>query len=101
MSWTLILALAAGSYLAKVTGLTMGGRLTKRPVVVDVAALLPPALLSSLVVVQTLGVAGSVDLVDAEVLGVAAGAIAVSLRAPFIVVVIVSAAVAALARTIS
>ena len=99
MSWTLILALAAGSYLFKVMGLAMGSRLTQRPVVVDVAEFLPPALLSSLVVVQTLGVAGSVDVVDARVLGVAAGAVA--LRAPFIVVVLVSAAVAALARAIS
>ena len=101
MSWTLILTLAAGSYLFKVTGLAMGARLTQTPLVVGVAALLPPALLSSLVVVQTVGVDGSVDFLDARVLGVAAGAVAVALRAPFIVVVATSAAVAALARAVS
>ena len=101
MSWTLILVLAAGSYLFKVTGLMMGTRLTQTPVVTGIAPLLPPALLAALVVVQTLVVDGSVDVVDARALGVAAGAVAVALRAPFIVVVAISAAVAALARAVS
>jgi branched chain amino acid efflux pump len=62
--------------------------------------LLPPALLAALVVVQTFADGTSLTL-DARAAGVAAGGVAVALRAPFIVVVIVAAATAALLRAVT
>ncbi|MGZ0067510.1 AzlD domain-containing protein [Microbacterium arborescens] len=55
------------------------------------------ALLSALVVVQTLG-AGAAIVVDARVPAVAAAAVLLALRAPFLVVVAVAALVAAALR---
>lgn len=55
------------------------------------------ALLSALVVVQTLG-AGAAIVVDARVPAVAAAAVLLALRAPFLVVVAVAAVVAAALR---
>ncbi|QLD10578.1 AzlD domain-containing protein [Microbacterium oleivorans] len=55
------------------------------------------ALLSALVVVQTLG-AGAAVVLDARVPAVVAAAVLLALRAPFLVVVAVAALVAALLR---
>ena len=56
---------------------------------------LPFALLTSLVVIQTFAASGGGFTVDARIVGLAAAVIALLLRAPFIVVVIIGAAVAA------
>ena len=64
--------------------------------VVDVLA---PAMLAALVVTQTFG--GDRELVvDARLAGVAAGAVAVWLRAPLLVVMIVAGLTAALIRLV-
>jgi branched-subunit amino acid transport protein len=65
-----------------------------RPRVRRIAALLPVALLAALVAVQTFG-SGQALVVDARLPGVAAAAIALVLRAPFLVVVVVAGVVAA------
>ena len=65
-----------------------------RPRVRRIAALLPVALLAALVAVQTFG-SGQTLVVDARLAGVAAAAIALVLRAPFLVVVVVAGVVAA------
>jgi branched-subunit amino acid transport protein len=59
-----------------------------------IAALLPVALLAALVAVQTFG-SGQALIVDARFPGVAAAAIALVLRAPFLVVVVAAGVVAA------
>lgn len=60
---------------------------------------LAPAVLAALVVTQT--VAGHRSIVfDARLAGLAAGAVAVALRAPLLVVVVVAAATAALVRLV-
>ena len=60
-------------------------------------ALIPAALFSALIAVQTVG--GDEALVlDARILGVGAGAVAVWRKAPFVVVVVVAMAVTALVR---
>ena len=61
------------------------------------AALIPPALFAALIAVQTLESDGAVQL-DARAVGVAAGAVAVWRRAPFVLVVVVAMAVTALIR---
>ena len=59
--------------------------------------LLAPALLAALVLTQTVGGDRTVE-VDERLLGVAAAGVALLLRAPTLVVVVVAAAVTALAR---
>lgn len=63
------------------------------------ATVLPVALLAGLVVVQVLGDGRSLA-VDARLAGLGAGALALWLRAPFLVVVVVAAGTAALLRAV-
>jgi uncharacterized membrane protein len=99
MSWSGIVVLAAGSYALKLIGLAViGPHATRRwRGAVAVAALLPPAVLSALVAVQTFG-GDRALVVDARAAGVAAAVAAAWRRAPFPVVVLVGAAVTALLR---
>jgi branched chain amino acid efflux pump len=95
-----IVGLGLGTYALKAAGpLLLGGR--RLPARVErVAQQLPAALLASLVVVST--VAGDRALVvDARLAGVVAGGVALRLRAPFIVVVVVAVAVTGGLRTIA
>jgi uncharacterized membrane protein len=83
---------AAGCYGLKLAGLT-APRL-RHPRVQQAALLLPVALLAGLVVVQTFST-GHRLTVDARAGGLAAAAVALALRAPFLVVVAVGALTAA------
>lgn len=100
MTWTAILLSAAGCYLLKLVGLSVPQRLLEHPVAARVAALLPVALLAALAAVQTF-TDGTRLVVDARLAGVAAAVVALLLRAPFLVVVGVAAATAALVRLVS
>lgn len=99
MSWVAIVVLAVGTYALKAVGpVLVGGRPLPRRLG-EVAALLPAALLAALVAVQTLGGNGGIHL-DARIAGVAAAAVAVWLRAPFLAVIAVGAGTAALLRAL-
>jgi branched-subunit amino acid transport protein len=98
--WAAVLATSAGCYLLKLTGLSVPERVLDSPRVRAVAALLPVALLAALAAVQTFG-AGRSLVVDARVAGLAFAVVALVLRAPFIVVVVGAAAVAALLRALT
>jgi branched-subunit amino acid transport protein len=95
--WIGVLACAGGCYLLKLAGLSVPETVLERPLVRRMAALLPVALLAALVAVGTFA-DGRGLVVDARAAGVAAAFIALLLRAPFLLVVIVAAAVAALVR---
>jgi branched-subunit amino acid transport protein len=97
--WLVILGTAAGCYLVKLAGLSVPARVLEHPVVERVADLLPVAMLAALIGVQVLA-DGQELVVDARLLGLGAAAVALLLRAPFIVVVAVAAAVTALARLV-
>ena len=97
--WLVILGTAAGCYLVKLAGLSVPARVLEHPVVERVADLLPVAMLAALIGVQVLA-NGQELVVDARLLGLGAAVVALLLRAPFIVVVAVAAAVAALARLV-
>jgi branched chain amino acid efflux pump len=97
MTWAAILVTSAGCYLLKLTGLSLPESWLAVPAVQRVAALLPVALLAALAAVQTFSV-GTHLVIDARLAGVAAGVTALLLRAPFLVVVAVAAATAALLR---
>jgi branched chain amino acid efflux pump len=100
MSWALVLALAAGAYALKVLGLVvLGGRELPDPLV-RCLGLLPAALLSALIAVQTFAV-GRHLVLDARAAGVGVAAVAAWRRAPFPVVIVLGAAVTAAVRALT
>jgi branched-subunit amino acid transport protein len=92
--WPLVLIASIGCFALKLAGHSVPQTVLDRPRVRRIAALLPVALLAALVAVQTFG-SGQTLVVDARLPGVAAAAIALLLRAPFLVVVVVAGVVAA------
>jgi branched chain amino acid efflux pump len=99
MIWTAVLAAAVGCYLLKLAGLSVPPRVLERPLVERIADLLPVALLSALIGVQVFGDGQSL-VIDARVVGLGVAFVALLLRAPFIVVVLLAALSAALVRLI-
>lgn len=99
MTWLVIMLTALGCYGLKLSGLSVPEEWLEHPVVSRMAGLLPLALLGALVAVQTFA-SGQALVIDARVIGVAAAVVALLLRAPFIVVVLVAAFTAAAARAI-
>ena len=95
--WSAVLAGAAGCYLLKLAGLSVPRRVLEEPRVRRVAAALPIGLLAALAAVQTVG-DGRHLTVDARLAGVAVALVAIWRRAPFLVVVGLAAATAALIR---
>jgi branched-subunit amino acid transport protein len=95
--WLAIVLTAGGCYLLKLAGLSVPIAVLERPVVQRIADLLPVALLTALIGVQVFA-SGSQLVVDARLAGLAAATVALLLRAPFIVVVFVAAATAAVVR---
>jgi hypothetical protein len=96
-TWAAVLVTAVGCYLFKLAGLSAPLKLLEHPLVARVSDLLPVALLAALAAVQTLAV-GTTLVLDARLAGVAAALLALLLRAPFIVVILVAALTAALVR---
>lgn len=98
--WTTVLLASGLSFGLKLLGYLVPHHLLDGPVVSRVTTMLPVALLSALVAVQTFtGHEGALTL-DARAAGVAVGVAALLLRAPFIVVVILAAATAAVLRAV-
>jgi branched-subunit amino acid transport protein len=95
--WAAVLTTAGGCYLLKLAGLSVPERVLASARVRTVSALLPIALLAALTAVQVFGHGKGVAL-DARAAGLAFAVVALVLRAPFLVVVIGAAAVAALVR---
>ncbi|MCS0637669.1 AzlD domain-containing protein [Streptomyces sp. LP05-1] len=85
-TWMAIGLTAGGCYLLKLAGLLVPATALERPVVERLAALLPVALLAALTAQQTFS-DGAALVLDARGAGLAAAAVALLLRAPFLVVV--------------
>ena len=98
--WAALLAATAACYAVKLAGLSVPPALLERPVTERVADLLPTVLLSALVAVQTVA-SGSALVLDARVVGLGVGVVALLLRAPFLVVVAAAAVSAALVRLVT
>lgn len=94
MMWTAVLVTAVGAYLLKLAGLSIPARVLEHPLVHRVADLVPVALLAALVAVQVFAT-GPALVLDPRAAGLAAAVVALLLRAPFIVVVLVAALTAA------
>ncbi|HKP08180.1 MAG TPA: AzlD domain-containing protein [Microbacterium sp.] len=95
--WTAILVASIICVALKTVGYLIPAKWVEAPTPMRIADLLTVALLSALVAVQTLG-AGQAVVVDARVPAVLVAAGLLMLRAPFLVVVIAAALVAALLR---
>jgi branched-subunit amino acid transport protein len=95
--WTSIVVLAVVNFVIKAAGpVLLGGRELPRPVL-DVIALLAPAILAALVVVGTVSEDSSLRL-DAQAAGVAVAGVAFLLRVPMLAAIGVGALTAALLR---
>ncbi|HET9732809.1 MAG TPA: AzlD domain-containing protein [Acidimicrobiales bacterium] len=99
MRWAALLAACAGCYAIKLAGLSVPRRWLDRELVQRVAALLPVALLSTLIVTQTFTAGHRLEL-DARAVGLVVAVTARLLRAPFIVVVAAAVAATAAVRMI-
>jgi len=99
-TWAAVLGLAAGAFALKLAGWLVPARVFEDPRVRRGTLLVPVALLAALVVVQT-AADGRALVVDARLAGLAAGAVALALRAPFLVLVVVAAATAAVVRALA
>lgn len=97
MTWTLVVLLAVGAYGFKVTGLIILGGRSLPSVLERCLALIPAAVVTALVVKDTLTQGQELTL-DARALGVAVAGIAAWRKAPLIVVIVLGAAVTALTR---
>lgn len=95
--WTAVIVTGIGCYLLKLAGLSVPDTVLDRPVVRRIADLIPVALLGALVAIQAFST-GQQLVVDARLVGVGAGVVALAARAPFLVVVLVAAATTALLR---
>jgi branched-subunit amino acid transport protein len=95
--WVAIVTVTLATVAFKAAGSILAGVSEFPPRVNAVMALLTPALLTALVVTGTFGEGGHLDL-DEKALGVGVAAIAMALRAPVIVAVVLAAVVTALAR---
>ncbi|WP_407836957.1 AzlD domain-containing protein [Streptomyces sp. DSM 116496] len=92
--WIAIGITVVGCYGVKLAGLLVPAGALERPAVRKLAALLPVALLAALTAQQTFAT-GQELVLDARAAGLAAAAVALVLRAPFLVVVAAAVAVTA------
>lgn len=95
--WAWVLLACAAAYLTKLAGYLLPQRLLDRPAVRDLAGALTVGLLASLTVLNTVGKGQAIAL-DSRLLALAAGALALRLKAPYLVVVIAGALAAAIGR---
>lgn len=92
--WIAVIAASLVSLAQKWLGYQVPPELLERPLLARVTQLLPVALLGALVATQTV-TSGQALVVDSRLGGLAAAAILLRVRAPFLVVVLAGAAVTA------
>ena len=97
MTWVVIGVVGVVTMAFKASGPVLLGGRELPPRVTSVVEVLAPAMLAALVVTQAVGGDRAIVL-DERLAGVVAGGVAVWLRAPIIVVMLVAGATAALIR---
>jgi branched-subunit amino acid transport protein len=99
-TWTVVVVVGLATIAIKSLGpLAMGGRPLPAKLN-DAVVLLAPALLAALVAINTVG--GDRELIiDARLPGVLAAAVAIKLRAPVLIVIVVAAVITASVRAIA
>ena len=98
-TWIVVLLVGAFTISFKAAGpVLLAGRKLPAPLT-SAFELLAPSLLAALVVTQSVGGKGGIVL-DARLVGLGAAVVAIRLRAPLIVVVVVAALTTALVRVL-
>ena len=98
--WAVVLAGGLGCYLLKLAGLSVPAAWVQRPWVTRVAEFVPAALLAALVAVQA-ATSGDRLVLDGRLVGLAVAAVALALRAPFIVVLVLAGVAGALVHVLA
>jgi branched-subunit amino acid transport protein len=98
--WVAVIAASVGCYLLKLAGLSVPAAWVEQPWVARVVDFVPAALLAALVAVQTFA-SGQDLVVDGRLAGLAVAAVALALRAPFIVVLVLAGAAGALVHVLT
>ena len=98
--WTAVVVASLGCYLLKLAGLSVPAAWVEQPWVARVVDFVPAALLAALVAVQAL-TSGHDLVVDGRLAGLAVAALALALRAPFILVLVLAGAAGALAHVVT
>ncbi len=92
--WTAVVVASVGCYLLKLAGLSVPAAWVEQPWMARIVDFVPAALLAALVAVQGLTSDDRV-VVDGRLAGLAVAALALALRAPFIVVLALAGATGA------
>jgi hypothetical protein len=95
--WFWVLLSAVAAYAIKLSGYLLPRKLLDRPVIIRLATGLTVGLLASLTILNTVGT-GQRIVLDSRLLALGAAAIALRLKAPYLVVVLVGAIAAGLGR---
>jgi branched-subunit amino acid transport protein len=98
--WITVLVGSIGCYLLKLAGLSVPAAWVEQPWVARVVDFVPAALLAALVAVQAV-TSGNDLVLDGRLVGLAVAAVALALRAPFIVVLVLAGAAGALVHAIA
>ena len=100
MTWGLVLGLALGAYAFKVLGLVVVGDRALPARLERCLALIPAALIASIVAKDTFSVGQHLQI-DARVVGVGVAIVAAWRRMPVIVVIVAAATATALVRLLA
>lgn len=98
--WAAVLAGSIGCYLLKLAGLSVPAAWVEQPWVARVVDFVPAALLAALVAVQAF-TSGQDLVLDGRLAGLAVAAVALALRAPFVVVLVLAGAAGALVHAVT
>ena len=98
--WATVLIGSLGCYLLKVAGLSVPAAWVEQPWVARVVDFVPAALLAALVAVQATA-AGNDLVLDGRLVGLAVAALALALRAPFIVVLLLAGVAGAVVHALT
>jgi hypothetical protein len=100
MSWLAVLLASVGCLTIKVAGYLVPASILDHPLVQRIAGLLPVTLLAALALQQTVAHGRHLEL-DARLPAVGVALMALRLRAPFLLVVVLAAATAAILRLVA
>lgn len=98
--WATVVAGSLGCYLLKLAGLSLPAAWVEQPWVARIVDFVPAALLAALVAVQAVA-SGNELVLDGRLVGLAVAALALALRAPFIVVLVLAGAAGALVHVVA
>jgi branched-subunit amino acid transport protein len=98
--WATVLIGSLGCYLLKLAGLSVPAAWVEQPWIARVVDFVPAALLAALVAVQAV-TSGNELVLDGRLVGLAVAAVALALRAPFIVVLVLAGVAGALVHALA